>query len=65
MAKDDVIVDSAGLQPSEIHPLTLSVMNEVGIDLGEHYSKKINMKTLIASKIVVKMCEDINEKLEY
>jgi len=62
MAKDDVIVDSAGLHPSEIHPLTLSVMNEVGIDLGGHYSKKIDMKTFIASKIVVKMCEDIKEK---
>lgn len=62
MAKDNVIVDSAGLNPSEIHPLTLSVMNEVGIDTGGHYSKKIDMKTFIASTIVVKMCEEIKEK---
>lgn len=61
MARDDVIIDSAGLYPSEIHPLTQSVMNEVGIDLTGHHSKKIDMKTFIASTIVVKLCEEIKE----
>lgn len=62
MARDDVIIDSAGLRPSEIHPLTHSVMNEVGIDLSGHHSKMIDMKTFIASSIVVKMCEDTKER---
>ncbi|WP_083682370.1 hypothetical protein [Paenibacillus sp. FSL A5-0031] len=46
MAREDVIINSAGLHPSEIHPLTYSVMNEVDIDLNSHHSKKIDMKTL-------------------
>ncbi|OMF22580.1 hypothetical protein BK133_25995 [Paenibacillus sp. FSL H8-0548] len=62
MAREDVIINSAGLHPSEIHLLTHSVMNEVGIDLNSHHSKKIDMKTFIASTIVVKLCEEIKEK---
>lgn len=62
MAREDVIIDSAGLHPSELHPHTLSVMNEVGIDLTGQYAKKIDMKTFIASTIVVKLCEEIKER---
>ncbi|MCU0499321.1 MAG: arsenate reductase ArsC [Anaerolineae bacterium] len=34
-------VHSAGLQPRDIHPLTIRVMNEIGIDLSEHRSKSV------------------------
>lgn len=56
-----MIIKSAGLHPSEIHPLTHSFMNEVGIDLNGHHSKKIDMKTFFASTIVMKLCEEIKE----
>ena len=32
-------VFSAGTYPTEVHPLALRVMNELGIDLREHWSK--------------------------
>ena len=32
---------SAGFVASEIHPMTIQVMQEVGLDLSEHYSKSI------------------------
>jgi arsenate reductase (thioredoxin) len=32
---------SAGLEPTEIHPLTKKVMAEVGIDLSQQYSKAL------------------------
>ena len=34
-------VYSAGLQPREIHPLTIKVMEEVGIDLTDHSSEPL------------------------
>lgn len=34
-------VYSAGLQPSRVHPLTLQVMEELGIDMSDHRSKHV------------------------
>ena len=33
---------SAGFQSSPINPMTVRVMAEIGIDIGEHYSKTYN-----------------------
>lgn len=38
-AGDQFIVHSAGTNPQGIHPLTIQVMEEVGISLDGHYSK--------------------------
>jgi len=35
-------VHSAGLNPTGINPLTIQVMNEVGIDMDEHRSKSVS-----------------------
>ncbi len=34
-------VYSAGFEVQEIHPLTVKVMEEVGIDISSHYSKEL------------------------
>lgn len=57
-----VIVESAGLEESDIHPLTIQVMREIGIDVSAHYSKKLDMKAFMNSNIVVKLCEQLNER---
>lgn len=36
-------VHSAGLAPKGIHPLTIRVMEEIGIALGEHSSKSVQV----------------------
>ncbi len=35
-------VYSAGLEPGVIHPLTIQVMEEIGVDMGGRYSKGLN-----------------------
>ncbi len=32
---------SAGLQPGQVHPLTIQVMQEVGVDMSVHRSKSV------------------------
>lgn len=59
---DYVLVESAGLEESEIHPYTVEVMKEVGIDISGNRSKAIDMKFFISSHAVVKLCEQLNEK---
>lgn len=60
---DHVVVESAGLNPSEeVHPYTIEAMREVGIDLSQHVCKKIDMKVFLASNAIVKLCEQIVER---
>ncbi|WP_372633132.1 arsenate reductase ArsC [Cohnella sp.] len=57
-----IIVDSAGLDPSPLHPLTVEVMKEIGVDISEQTSKRIDMKVFLAATVIIKLCEDIQEK---
>ena len=41
MAGDRFDVFSAGLKPSGVHPLTVKVLDEIGIDTSDYYSKGI------------------------
>jgi len=41
-ADDHFEVYSAGFDPKPINPFTIKVMQEIGVDLGSHYSKDIS-----------------------
>lgn len=57
-----VEVYSAGTMPSRIHPQTIATMKEIGIDISKETVSEINMKILLRSTVVVKLCEEVNEK---
>lgn len=42
-AGDRYEVFSAGLEPGTINPLTIKVMEEIGIDMSSHYSKGLDL----------------------
>ncbi len=42
-ASDQFEVHSAGLDPKGIHPLTVVVMEEIGIPMADHTSKGVNV----------------------
>jgi arsenate reductase len=54
---------SAGLEPKGIHPLTVQVMREIGLDLSGQYSKSV---TEYLGKMhfgyVVTVCSDAEER---
>jgi len=56
-------VSSAGVDGAkDIHPMTIDVMKEIGIDISRNKSKTINMKTFVGSDVIVKLCEEANER---
>lgn len=61
-AGEHVIAESAGLEASEIHPLTIEAMKEIGIDISQYVSKKLNMKSFMEANAIVKLCEQVAEK---
>lgn len=58
-----VIVASAAVDEVEaIHPLTIEVMKEIGIDISKNIAKKVDIKVFMSSNIAVKLCRQSEEK---
>ncbi len=47
---------SAGVMPSEVHPKTVQVMEEIGIDISNQRSKGIDKNLLDTMDIVITLC---------
>jgi arsenate reductase len=53
---------SAGLEPKGVNPLTVKVMNEVGIDISNQYSKPIDLYLgKISFQYLVTVCDDADK----
>lgn len=62
-AGDYFTVYSAGLERTSVNPLTIIVMEEIGYNLSEHYSKEIeDFKDKINFDIMITVCSDAEEK---
>jgi arsenate reductase len=61
-AGDVFDVHSAGLEPKGVNPLTVKVMNEVGIDLSNHTSKGIDTYLgKVFFHYLVTVCDDADQ----
>jgi len=57
-----VEVFSAGIRPKNIHPMTMQVMKELGIDLNSHRSKSVNEFYHDRFDFVITLHDDAREK---
>lgn len=58
----DFNVCSAGTHPaSEVHPLAIKVMGEIGIDISHHYTKSVNQYLDMQWDYVITVCGGANE----
>ncbi|MCU0655943.1 MAG: VOC family protein [Polyangiaceae bacterium] len=55
---DRVAVQSAGSEPSVVHPLAIEVMGELGIDLASHRSKSVQSIDPTPVDLVVTLCAE-------
>jgi arsenate reductase len=54
---------SAGLEPKEIHPLTQRVMDEIGIDISNQYSKALkDYMGKIHFGYLITVCSEADER---
>lgn len=62
-AGDQFEVYSAGLEPTPIHPYVYQVMEEVGLDLKDQYSKGVDgFLTKMYFGILITVCADAEKK---
>ena len=62
-AGDNFEAYSAGFDPQPINPLTVKVMNEIGVDMSSYYSK--NLKQFLGKThfgVVITVCVNAEEK---
>ncbi len=61
MAGDKFEVFSAGSHPSQVHPMSLKIMEEIGIDISHHTSDFIDDYLKTGIEIVITVCDNAND----
>jgi arsenate reductase len=62
MAPQGIEIWSAGTEPSEVHPMAIEVMKEIGIDISDHRSKHLDEVPWREVDSIVTLCGDADEK---
>jgi arsenate reductase len=58
LAPPDIRMSSAGSQPATVRPEAIAVLNEIGIDISQHRSKRLDAIDLESVDTVVTLCAD-------
>jgi arsenate reductase len=61
LAGDRFEVESAGTQPAGVHPVTVDVMREIGIDVSPHRSKSVDEFLSRPIDCVITVCDAARE----
>lgn len=61
MGKDSWDVYSAGISPSQVNPLAILVMKEVGIDISHQTSNALDAEILAQANFIITLCGDAEE----
>ena len=61
LADDRFNVFSAGSHPSRVHPMSIKVMEEIGIDISNHSSNHIDDFLDKGIDIVITVCDNANK----
>ncbi len=62
LARPGTRIWSAGLAPTQVHPLAIRAMAEVGIDISGQRSKSLDGLPLDEIELVVTLCGDADER---
>ena len=58
LAPRDVVIHSAGSQPSRVNPFAIRVMREIGLDIAAHRSKSVDEIPAAEIDLVVTLCAE-------
>ena len=61
LAKDRFNVFSAGSHPNRVHPMSIKVMEEIGIDISHHSSDYIDYYLGKSIDIVITVCDNADK----
>jgi len=56
--KERFDVHSAGTKPSQVNPIAIQVMKEIGIDISKHRSKHVDELKSISFDTIITVCDN-------
>jgi arsenate reductase len=65
LAGDKAQVASAGIQPFGVHPLAVSSMAEIGIDIAHHISRRLDERLINWADHIVTMADSVKPYSSY
>jgi len=54
-------VASAGTAPTQVNPIAVEVMGEIGIDISSHYSKPLTRDLIDWADVIITLCGDARD----
>ena len=61
LAGDQFEVFSAGSHPSQVHPMSIAVMEEIGVDISDHTSDHVDDYLDYGIDVVITVCDNVNQ----
>ena len=58
----EYLVSSGGTHPEKVNPYAIKVMSNIGIDISNHISKKINDDEFNSFDLIITLCGDARDK---
>ena len=58
----EYIISSGGTHPEKVNPYAIKVMSNIGINISNHASKKINKDQFELFDLVITLCSDAKDK---
>ena len=58
----EYLVSSGGTHPEKVNPYAIKVMSNIGIDISNHISKKINKDQFESFSLVITLCGDARDR---
>ncbi len=55
---DEVVIQSAGSEPSQVNPYAVRAMAEIGINIGDHHSKSVDSLDRRHIDLVITLCAE-------
>lgn len=61
LSRDELVVFSAGTNPTQVRPEAIQVMRELGVDISNQWSKSIDLYMEHQFDYVITVCDNANE----
>jgi arsenate reductase len=59
LAEDGINIKSAGIFVGNLHPLTVEVMRQAGIDISHHEAKPISNDLIKWANVIITVCDTV------
>ena len=58
---DNILIESAGTKPEAVNPYAIQVLKDIGIDISENVSRKMEFNDIVKYDLIITLCGDARD----